>query len=338
MKLLTLSKDALDRASNLSWGSVDDKIAVVGDAVRLELLARQFTLRRLLIERVVRTLQPVISVEAKTVTAVVEEMARIGEITRADRGILAAAPLRAVRLGDDQYRFFGGGSTKQLEALLSVEMQISGCAREVRLSSQSEDFEATVASLGGVVLTLDKWSGVERILPPGSEWLEQLDEELSYNATLPATFIASEGEWRGYRPEQGVTRQVGRWRRQDENSVERLWRKRHESGYWVYAWTTGGPPADLGVLKLGVDDALRTGFALDRLTDAPLDVSYERNGGQVEFIFDGMFPRAEYRFLVTIGERVIADGIPCYRVSAERWAYTSTFLGERLGVRVAEGI
>jgi hypothetical protein len=57
----------------------------------------------------------------------------------------------------------------------------------------------------------------------------------------------------------------------------------------------------------------------------------------VELEVDAFLPRAEYRYLTTLGRRVEADGPQRYLVPIADWDEAATTLQERLGLRYTEG-
>jgi hypothetical protein len=56
----------------------------------------------------------------------------------------------------------------------------------------------------------------------------------------------------------------------------------------------------------------------------------------VELELDAFLPRAEYRYLITMGTRVETEGPPRYLIPIADWDEAATTLQERLGLRYSE--
>ena len=90
-------------------------------------------------------------------------------------------------------------------------------------------------------------------------------------------------------------------------------------------------------LRLREDDALRTQFALDRKADCPQVLSVEKAGARSLLELTVFLPRAEYRYLATVGEPAdLTSGKRVLAFPASVWDAVEGTLRERLGVEIDE--
>jgi hypothetical protein len=294
---------------------------------------------RSLCERAQSLLQPLAALELARIREILEELSASGDATSGPRGMFATAPLRVVRLSLDRYAFHGTLPTAHLRRSLSCKDLESGVSRYAAVAADREDALAdAVSQLGGLVLSPRRWAGLDRVPPAGPEWLEELNHRLDQDRS-PAGAL-DDGlvtPWQAYRSDvEGPPRQ--RWRSAQAEDVQPcLWRARHEFSWWRFAWTAGDSPSSSSHTRLGRDEACRTQFALDRQAETPLIALIRKGQTEVELEVDAFLPRAEYRYLTTLGKRVEADGPPRYLVSVVVWDEVATTLQERLGLRSTEG-
>jgi hypothetical protein len=170
--------------------------------------------------------------------------------------------------------------------------------------------------------------------PAGPEWLEELSHRLDQErAPAGAQDDGLVTPWQAYRPDVGGP-PGQRWRSAEaEDAHPGLWRARHEYGWWRFAWTGGRSPGTAPHTRLTRDEACRTQFAVDRQAGSSLVVVVRKKQNEVELEVDAFLPRAEYRYLTTLGRRVEADGAPRYQVPIALWNEAATTLQERLGLR-----
>jgi hypothetical protein len=252
--------------------------------------------------------------------------------------MFAAAPLRVVRLAAGRYALHGTLPTSHLRRSLPFKDLEVGISRYGTVAADEENTLAeAVSRLGGLVLSPRRWAGLDRVPPAGPEWLEELDHRLDQDrlpAGTPDGGLAT--PWQGYRADAGGP-QRQRWRSAVAEDVQScLWRARHESGWWRFAWTDGSSPGSAPLIRLGQDEACRTQFALDRQAESSVAALVRTGQHEVEMEVDAFLPRAEYRYLTTLGKRVETDGPPRYLVPITAWEETVTTLQERLGLRYAE--
>ncbi len=331
MQLSTLRMDQIRDASVASWGQELDGDAAIAEALRAELWARRTATRRPLCLRVAELMRPLRNVDIETVRRVLGDLERDGDVTVGDRGLLAAAPLRAVDLGTGSYLVAGGPETARLRKLLGGDVSARVGLRLV--VGTEEAIGAGIEQMGGTMLTPERWAGLDRVPPAGDAWLESLDREYEHDACAVDSLPEECGDWRGYLPEDGAVAQRQRWKKPAEGMTAKLWRSRHDAGYWVYVWTSGDSPSDGPHLRLSGDVACRAMFALDRSTGQPVQMRITRSGDSVLLDAGAMLPRAEYRYLITFGER--CDGAALqYRFPEKSWAKVSSMLASRLGVEI----
>jgi hypothetical protein len=196
-----------------------------------------------------------------------------------------------------------------------------------------------VERLSGLVLSAERWTGLDRVLPAGPEWIAELDYRLEEGGSGPETLGQEKASpWQAYRPEVGGP-QRQRWRTwHEEDSPARLWRTCTEQGWWWYAWTAGRDPTASRFLRLGQEEACRSQFALDRQAGTSLSFPARRQGGIVEIAVEAFLPQREYRYLTTMGERCAEERSVCYRVPVDVWGQVAGTIHDRLGVMFVEEV
>jgi hypothetical protein len=73
---------------------------------------------------------------------------------------------------------------------------------------------------------------------------------------------------------------------------------------------------------------------LDRAAGCPVVIEGKGEEPFMDLSVRAFVPIAEYRFLLTLGERIEATGIPRYRVPQHVWPQVVSMLETRLGVVV----
>ena len=331
MQLSTLRQDQIRAAGVASWGDDLDGDTAIAEALRAELWARRTVTRRPLCLRVAELMRLLREVEIDSVRRVLGDLERDGDVTVGDRGLLAAAPLRAVDLGSGSYLLAGGPETLRLQELLGCEVLARSGLRKVVGSDKA--LEGAIERVGGVVLTPERWAGLDRVPPADGAWLESLDGEYEHDARTVDSIPAECGDWRGYLPDAGSAAQRQRWKKSADGVAARLWRSRHDAGYWVHVWTAGHQPSHGAHLRLTGDVACRAMFALDRAAGHPIQMRISSTDDAVVLDAGAMLPRAEYRYLITFGER--SDGTALqYRFPEASWPQVSSMLVSRLGVDI----
>ena len=99
---------------------------------------------------------------------------------------------------------------------------------------------------------------------------------------------------------------------QTEDVQPCLWRAPSRIlGWWRFAWTAGDSPSSSPHTRLGRDEACRTQFALEREAESSVAALVRKGQTEVELEVEAFLPRAEYRYLTTLGKRVeTQDGPP----------------------------
>jgi hypothetical protein len=318
---------ARSAATGVRWGAIDDEGAW-RETVRAHLAAAGSALRRTLIDRVLRWHDAPDDEETRErVDSVVDELDAVGDALVGDGGLVGAAPLRAALVGDEgQCLLVGSVPSRVIEAALGAAF-VPGRVRSMSLRGRSrEELAAALAPLGGVVIDVETWAGLDRSPRSLGAWRCSLEarriEEPGAVDTTPerGVFVVREGR--------------GRWRRPDATgSSARLERVRQPGGWYRYAWRTAE-----GERPLSRDEATRTILAVEAAAGGARTATATRARGDVVVVaVPGFVPRAEYRLLLGVGERTGAsDGVARYAVSADAWPTVAAVLGDRLGMIVDE--
>ena len=302
------------------------------EAIRSELTARRVTTQTSLARAVQRLLGPVIAVSGEEVTQVLDEMAREGDLSSASGGRIAAAPLRIVVLTDQYWALHGTLPTARLSSVLPECKVTGGIRRLIEADARrAGGVRDAVVQSGGLELSLERWTGIDRTPPADNAWLSSMDDRLAWQGdTVPPD--GTEEEWRRYHADPAVSSQRLRWVKAKGKTRGFLWRRWDERGWYAYAWSDGSVPADGKSARLTRDEATRTMFALDRQAEASLTFPYSESRKGVKVVLGAFLPRAEYRYLVAVS--ISAEGRESgnYTVRQELWENLRQTLCGRLAI------
>lgn len=309
------------------------------ETLRHEVAARGLSTRKVVCDAALTRLAHFGNWDRETIRGVLGDLERMGDVWSAPGGRVAPAPLRLVSLGGGRYGLYGGAPSSRLGSLPgSIEVP-APLQRFLQVSDdQQERLSEAVDALGGMLVSVERWTGLDRSDPCGPEWLVQLDSRFQVEKMAPPAWDQeSLGEWRSYYPDAAVREQRKRWARPSAERVGSLWRARHANGWWVYAWCPDGDPATEPSLQLRHEEALRTAFSLDIEAAAPLELSVTA-GDPMELVVDAFLPLPEFRLLNVSGLQREGSERGCYRYefTPEAWEDVSRLLVERLGIRLKE--
>ena len=335
MKISIIHKDSLLQRVADVWGKKLPLWDLSAEMLRSELAARNVTTRRSLCSRVVEMLEPVGPINMEDIKGQLSVMEKMGDITGGPGGRVAAAPLRMVKLGLDRYQLFGTVGSSHVSSVFAESVLTPGQNRLLIVKGDDlESFDQEIDTFGGIVLSPERWAGLDKVIAAGPEWLQSLEKRL-LNQPIAAGSLDenANGEWRTYRPKDTDQMQNRRWAKGNNDGRGRLWRTWHERGWPIHAWTSGLSPEDAAFFRLTGEEASRTMFALDREAEIPLPHDLSEDGGKTIFKIGGFLPGPEYRFLATRGEYMGKSGeYFCFQFEPDAWAESAGVLSERLGI------
>ena len=307
-----------------------DTVAVA-ELLRAELTARGNATRTMLVRRVQQIVAPLLALERETVLAACSDLERAGDVNEAPGGVLFATPLRAIRLGPMEFRIVGSMPIALLQSKLPGTWTSHGVIRNCRIDQGTdEEWRATVASEGGVIISPETWAGFDTAPKADSGWLASLDARLAL-PSRPGGVLQRDGPFRGRPCLQAQTASAG-WQA-TPSAMARLWRAWNEYGYWVFAWTEGGHPSTSACQPLTNDEAARSLFAIARTSDTPVILELRKQDGVSELTIPHWLPRAEYRYLsVFAAARSRKGSETTWSVPDDQLSNTMSVLRERLGV------
>jgi len=336
MRLRILNTEDTVHTARAVWSGELSADTAIAEALRAELWARKTSSRRALSQRIIELMSPVRSVDSETVKRVLNELELANEITAGEQGQIAAAPLRVVTLANNRFLVAGGPESDRLGLLLHSQIDASMSLREAK-PADTEAMLQAVRAIGGIVLTPERWSGLDRSPLANAEWLSSLDHKLAHNPKEPATLEQGIGDWNFYLPNGTDETQRLRWKRSTETSSARLWRARHPQSYWVHTWTKGMHPTAGTHIRLRDNEVHRTRFALDREAGHPITLRSTRHSNSILLDVGTTLPRAEYRYLLTLGDRIEGAALS-YKFPAQEWSNVVSMLQSHLGVIVLQPV
>lgn len=323
-----LTKEQVDQRKVTLFGNTSDLDVMVSDALRAEIWARRVTTRRSVCDHVARLLQPIVETDTEHVRSVLDHLEQVGDVTSGPRGQVAAAPLRAISVAPNRHLIAGGPDSAALASSLAAAVESSP---DLRAVNASPGFEGNVAAAGGICLSAEEWAGLNRAPPADEQWLELLGTELHHQGRQPDALPEECGPWSGLVPNETGKPPSKRWLAVEKAAEARLWRAWHEHGYWFFAWTAGGPPSTQKWLRVSADQANRAFFALHSAADQGVHMDAVDSGQDIELDASVMLPKAEYRYLLTVGRRADRPGLR-YRVPKDAWSTVVSLFESRLGV------
>jgi hypothetical protein len=342
MSILLSSTTANLVAENLTrlTGHALDDGAAVAELLRHELSARGVSTRRTICECAGLQLAAFAEWPREVIRAILDELECVGDVSSAPGGRVAPAPLRLVDLDGTRFAVFSGLPSSALRREFPAAVFTGKQTQRWMTGADLEgpDFMGKVSALGGLIMSPERWSGMDRVPACGADWLDELARRLEFDSCLPESWdFESLDEWSVYVPDASVPAQRKRWCRSSKVESGQLWRSRHRMGWWVYAWTEGAAPMVGRSLKLQQDDAMRAAFSLDAGSGAP-QAFHVTIGPEVEVMIDAFLPLAEYRLLNVSGRqsRDVA-GYFRYCFDPAVWERLRPVLLERLGVELKEG-
>lgn len=296
------------------------------EALRASISARQVTTAREAVADAVRLVSPVAILTPEMVREQLEALVEAGDVTEGSMGRVAAAPLRAVRLGAGRWKVVATLATRALSQ--AVPGTHIGAAVEREIRGDPAAVELAIQQLGGRLFDAAQWAGLDRAQPADQHWLDSVSARADGHGLRDPK---PDAEWECYLPALDRPTQRKRWRPEADGH---LWRARDDTGVTSFAWCTGGSPARQRYVPLGADDAARTAFALDRRVGAALSFTVSAGANETAVRIDALLPRAEFRYLSTLGQR--ADrGI--WAVPTASWEAIAATLTDRLGCTFTPG-
>lgn len=307
---------------------------LVAEILRNELAAQKVCSRKTLCNKGAALAEPIQKTSVDHVKEVLTELESNGDVTKGMAGLIAASPLRAVKVGPDRYRLHGCVPARILkQTFIGMEL-FWGINRMLVVEDDNADISEKVQSVGGILLSPERWSGLNRTPVADGKWIASL-EFLLENQKIHAGALddgINDG-WQCYLSEEPRKAQNLRWKKSDAGGGK-LWRGWHERGWYVFAWTNGESPSNAACLKLNSDQAIRSMFALDRDGDNPVPISVNKENKQIIFRIAGFLPISEYRYLTTLGEyKGKYSNYFCFNLPSNIWEEVSQKLEERLGIK-----
>jgi len=277
--------------------------------------------------------------EIEAVYEVLKTLELNGDITSGPQGMIAATPLRAIKISNGRYKLFGSLPSRELFQKFDLKRFNSGVFRWLECDNDDE-FYVQVDSFQGIILKPERWAGLDKTLPAGPDWLERLSTRMACDSVPGGTLsFGTDNFWQMYQtPVEQTVNHGTLWKKGLSDSSGSLWRMRNHYGRWIFAWTGGGNPESTSQIKISNDDALRTMFSLDHRQGVSVCVSARSAGQFVEMEAHCFFPRSEYRYLITMGEQVDVESKRLlYRFTKSVWPKVKETIKKRLHITVNDG-
>ena len=308
--------------------------AALADLLRSEVTARGSCTRAAAVGRLERALAGLLPEDAlrTRLADLCRTLEADGDFSVAKGGVLHVSPVRAVVLEPKVHRIVSSLPTRVLGPQFPGTLEVDGVRREHHLASEHVgQLELALDSLGGVVLSVEAWAGLERSPHADDAWMSNLAQRLLWHPEAAGS-LERDGalDWATLELSEGGPR----WRLRSD-APTRLWRARSAHGRWLFVWTAvEQTPAGADFISLSDDDAARSVFALARARAVPVQARMEHEGEERRLFISEWLPRAEYRFLSTLGSCAFVDRVAVWTFAATRQPRVLSMLEERLGLQV----
>ena len=306
----------------------------LADLLRSEVTARGSCTRAAAASRLLRALSGLVPEDSlrTRLANLCRTLEADGDFSVSTGGVLHISPVRAVVLDEATHRIVSSLPTRVLGLELPGTLEIEGVRRTHHMpSGRVGELELALEALGGVVLSVESWAGLQRSPHADGAWMSNLAQRLQWHAEAQGS-LERDGalDWATLE----LSDDGPRWRRRSE-APSRLWRARSVHGRWLFAWTASEQtPAGTDFISLSDDDAARTVFALARAQERPVQARLDHHGEERRLFIREWLPRAEYRFLSALGACEFVDRVAVWTFAAAREVRVLSTLEERLGLQV----
>ncbi len=301
----------------------------VAEVLRAELFALGTTYRWVLESRV-HALLGRLGITKEDVAEARRTLESVGDLVAGPGGEVARAPLRGVFLGPGRWMIVGSLPTGEAREGLGVSP--SGLPRRISVDSD-ERVKAWIVEMGGRVLDVARWSGLEHVISRG-RFLEDLEARIEAASRFAdrASAFALE-ELQVFAPGIGQTNPEKAWKSAPLAEASALVRARQAGGWRAYAWARQVQDKR-EIVPLSGDEARRAMFAKADEVGAPFCLPTTRAGSIVELALPVLLPAAEYRWLAAMGE--MQSEPRRVRLDEPTFQKARAMLAESLGVVVGE--
>lgn len=265
--------------------------------------------------------------------ALLDRLIRIGDILEGAASILWPAPVRVITMPSRGSLLLGTIPTTAVLAAMGANSVVGGAPRRLSSALPPEALETLTASLGGVLLDVVSWAGVDR--EPSSvrtldDVVERASRSLSSELDDPTTWL----EPRVFSLKEPPALEPAYWKSGSIDSANTLVRGKRD-GYDIWGWTVSHRTS-IRVLRVGKDEAARLAFGwlFRQGTPARIEVRHMPLGG-VHVRLPRRLPSAEYRLLSNLGATV-GDDARMLSLDDAAWSLIEPILIERLHVQVVE--
>lgn len=336
MKLTLIDKEQFVKETCDIWDINDASSDSIAEAIRSELSARTVCSQSVLVQSVFKFYSLFADVDLEAINQTLKALDLNGDISLGPNGMVASTPLRFIRIKSGNYKLVGSLPSWELSRQIEFDGLSKGVVRSVFVNND-ERFSTHVEKIKGVILTPERWAGLEKSLSAREKWLKWLEMKIK-NDSQPAGNLALESGkyWQVYNPLSGSgLDHRNQWKKDTNGSLLKLWRTRNDYNQWVFVWSEGGNPESTSFVRITNDDAIRTMYSLDSIEGGSAPVSARAVESFVHMETSCIFPRPEYRYLTTMGERLNdTETGYVYSFEDEIWPDVKKIIEKRLQVKI----
>lgn len=329
IRLSLVSSENLTQMAKQLYGICPNGQIDIAEALRCELFSRQTMSKRALIDRVLVSLNMFAQVTIDEIKNIFDFLEDSGDVLVGANGMVGRTPLRAVLISNNKYLLFGTLPSQVLQKTLPADIKLGVRRVTYFPEDKKENVEQAIAQLAGRIISIEAWSGLDRVEAAGNDWLELLEIQTKSGNLLELTDLEN---IQAYIPKDLSQLQKTRWQKNFVKEDFNLLRQWQEHGYWRYFWAKITNKDILSGFIISSDEARRTMFAIDRKKKMPINFEYELKDKHIELEQTVFLPRAEYRYLIAMADIVSSDKLLRYFFDIQHWQQIISVITNRLGV------
>lgn len=329
IRVSLVSSENLIQTAKQLYGICPNGQIDIAEALTCELFSRQTMSKRALIDRVLVSLNMFAQVTVDEIKNVFDFLEDNGDVLVGANGMVARTPLRAILINHNKYLLFGTIPSQVLQKSLPADIKLGTRRVAYFPEDKKENVEQAIAQLAGRIISIEVWSGIDRVEAADNDWLELLEIQTKSGNLLELQDLEN---IQAYIPKDLSQPQKTRWQKNFVKEDFNLLRQWQEHGYWRYFWAKITDKNSLSGFSLSSDEARRTMFATDRKKKMPINFEYELKDKHIELEQIAFLPRAEYRYLIAMADIVSTDKPLRYLFDIQHWQQVVGVITNRLGV------
>jgi len=314
----------LDNISIADEQLVEMSSDIIIETVRSEISAAKTIRHTVLVRRVCERLQ-LKKEKYELISHEIDLLIKRREVLAIGQGLLTITPIRVIELCPTRLIVLSALPTSRLETLL--DHNLTGNTQRC-IQTDANSLSDTIKEIGGILLSVDDYAAIGQAPVANEQWLN----ELSRRQNDPIS--------KGYSIEviESCRWYQQTWKSFDDSPDEAtLWRTENFYGKSVFIWSAKEDLINGKGLFLLKSDAIRTQYALDKITGHVKKGTYQKIDSDYNLFLDAYLPMNEFKILTCFSyETEEIDGLSCYKIYDDCMERLSELLEQQLGIEFME--